>query len=127
MLGEIKVSSIIFVLISVTLGVFGQISLKHGLNKFGKIEMKDFLTERVVHLIKEKFIILGIVLYILATLIWLVVLSQEEISFAYPLAAIGYIIVAIIGKVFFNENLSIFRVVGILLIVIGVYFILIRR
>jgi len=126
-LGEIKVSSIIFVLISVTLGVFGQISLKHGLNKFGKIEMKDFLTERVVHLIKEKFIILGIVLYILATLIWLVVLSQEEISFAYPLAAIGYIIVAIIGKVFFNENLSIFRVVGILLIVIGVYFILIRR
>jgi len=126
-LGEIKVSSIIFILISVTLGVFGQISLKHGLNKFGKIEMKDFLTERVVHLIKEKFIILGIVLYILATLIWLVVLSQEEISFAYPLVAIGYIIVAIIGKVFFNENLSIFRVVGILLIVIGVYFILIRR
>jgi multidrug transporter EmrE-like cation transporter len=65
-------------------------------------------------------------LYVLATAIWLVVLSQEELSFAYPLVGIGYILVAILGKILFNENLTFFRIFGIILIVLGTYFIVSR-
>jgi len=121
-----RMNSIILILISVVLGVFGQISLKHGMKQVGKLELKDLLTPKVVYLAREGFIILGIFLYIFATLIWLVVLSQEEISFAYPLVSIGYIIVAILGKILFNENLSLFRMTGILLIVLGVYLITLK-
>jgi len=119
-------NSIILILLSVVLGVFGQISLKQGLKQVGKLELRELATAKILYLLEEKFILLGIFLYISATLIWLVVLSQEEISFAYPLVASGYIIVAILGKVFFNENLSLFRIIGILLVVFGVYFITIK-
>jgi multidrug transporter EmrE-like cation transporter len=125
-LEENKMNSIILILLSVVLGVFGQISLKQGLKQVGKLELRELATAKILYLLEEKFILLGIFLYIFATLIWLVVLSQEEISFAYPLVAIGYIIVAILGKIFFDENLSLFRIIGILLIVFGVYFITIK-
>lgn len=119
-------SVLMLILISVILGVLGQISLKQGLNVIGKIELKDLLTSKIFSLMRERFVLLGIVLYISATVVWLVVLSQEELSFAYPLVAIGYILVAILGKVFFNENLTFFRIFGILLVILGVYFIVLK-
>lgn len=121
-----KMSVLMLILISVILGVLGQISLKQGLNVIGKIELKDLLTSKIFSLMRERFVLLGIVLYISATVVWLVVLSQEELSFAYPLVAIGYILVAILGKVFFNENLTFFRIFGILLVILGVYFIVLK-
>jgi multidrug transporter EmrE-like cation transporter len=121
-----KMNVLLLILASVILGAFGQIALKQGLNAVGRFELKDLLTSRAFSLVKEKFILLGIVLYVLATAIWLVVLSQEELSFAYPLIGIGYILVAILGKILFNENLTFFRIFGIVLIVLGVYFIVSR-
>jgi multidrug transporter EmrE-like cation transporter len=121
-----KMNVLLLILASVILGVFGQIALKQGLNSVGEFELKDLLTSKVFSLVREKFILLGIVLYVLATAIWLVVLSQEELSFAYPLIGIGYIFVAILGKILFNENLTPFRIFGIILIVLGVYFIVSR-
>jgi multidrug transporter EmrE-like cation transporter len=119
-------SVLLLIFVSVILGVFGQIALKQGLNSIGKFELKDLLTSRVFSLVREKFIVLGIDLHVLATAIWLVVLSQKELSFAYPLIAIGYILVAILGKILFNENLTFFRIFGIILIVLGTYFIVSR-
>lgn len=118
-----KMSVLLLILVSVALGVLGQVSLKQGLTSSGRLELKDLISYRLLSLVKEKFVVLGIVLYISATAIWLVVLSQEEISFAYPLVALGYILVAILGKLVFNENLTFFRIIGILLIILGVYFI----
>jgi drug/metabolite transporter (DMT)-like permease len=118
-----KMSVLILILISVTLGVFGQISLKKGMNSVGRMELKDLITSKIFSLVREKFVILGVILYVSATFIWLVILSQEEVSFAYPLIAMGYIFVAILGKILFNENLTFFRMLGIILIVIGVYLI----
>jgi drug/metabolite transporter (DMT)-like permease len=75
-------------------------------------------------LIAEKFVVIGIALYAIATLLWLVVLSKEELSFAYPMLAIGYILIAIFGKIFFGENVTFVRFLGILLISIGVFLLL---
>jgi multidrug transporter EmrE-like cation transporter len=121
-----NMSILVLIIVSVTLGVFGQIALKQGLSSIGKVELKDLITSKIFSLIREKFVVLGIVLYVLATAVWLVVLSQEELSFAYPLVAIGYIFVAILGKILFKENLTFFRIFGIILIILGVYFVVSR-
>jgi multidrug transporter EmrE-like cation transporter len=51
------------------------------------------------------------------------VLSRVEVSFAYPFLSIGYVVVAIVGYYFFNESLTLTRILGILIICVGVYLI----
>jgi multidrug transporter EmrE-like cation transporter len=119
-----KMEVVVLVLISVLLGVFGQLSLKQGMKNIGNFEIKDFLSARIFELVAEKFVVIGVVLYAIATLLWLVVLSKAELSFAYPMLAIGYILIAIFGKIFFGENVTFVRFLGILLISIGVFLLL---
>jgi multidrug transporter EmrE-like cation transporter len=94
------------------------------MKKIGNFELKDFFSARIFELVAEKFVVIGIALYAIATLLWLVVISKEELSFAYPMLAIGYILIAIFSKVFFNENVTFVRFLGILLISIGVFLLL---
>ena len=114
------------ILLSVVLGVLGQISLKLGMREVGEIELKDLASKKIFKLIFQKFVVAGIFMYGVATIFWLVVLSKEEVSFAYPLIGIGYILVAIFGKILFNENLTLLRMIGIVLIAIGAYLIVSR-
>lgn len=118
--------AVTLIFIAILLAVFGQLLMKKGMNKIGQIAVREFFGKRLISVILEKFVILGIILYVLGTGVWLVVLSQEELSFAYPLVGTGYIITAISSKIFFKENLTMSRILGIFLIVIGAYIIVIK-
>jgi len=121
-----KMNVLFLILICVGMGVIGQLSMKKGMNIIGKIAVKDILSTKIFEILLQKYVFIGLVFYVLASLIWLVVLSQEELSFAYPLIAISYIITAILSKFLFNESLSLFRFLGILLIFGGVYLIVLK-
>ena len=121
-----KMSALILILLSVTFGVFGQLSLKKGMSSVGVINVSDLLSSRVVSVLTEKFVILGVFLYFMAAALWVVVLSREEVSFAYPLIGIGYIFTAILARVFFNESLTFIKILGILFIAVGAYLIVLK-
>jgi multidrug transporter EmrE-like cation transporter len=61
--------------------------------------------------------------YCLSIGIWLIVLSRLEVSAAYPLLSIGYIITAVVGYFFLHENVDSSRIAGIALICVGIVFI----
>jgi len=119
-----KMEVVALVLISVLLGVFGQLSLKQGMKNVGNFEIKDFASSKIFKLIEEKFVIIGIVLYTIATLFWLVILSKAELSFAYPMLALGYVLITVFSKIFFNENVTMIRFLGVLLISVGIFLLL---
>ena len=121
-----KMNVLFLVLICVGMGVVGQVSMKKGMNDIGSIEIKNILSSKIFEVIFQKYVFIGMFFYVLASLVWLVVLSQAELSFAYPLISLGYIITAIFGKFLFHENLTLFRFLGILLIFGGVYMIVIK-
>jgi multidrug transporter EmrE-like cation transporter len=50
----------------------------------------------------------------------MIVLSKTEVSLAYPLLSIGYIIAAVIGYYFLGENVNFTRIGGIALICVGI-------
>ena len=52
--------------------------------------------------------------------VWLLVLSRVEVGYAYPMLSVGYIVNAIAGYYLFQENPSLTRITGILIIA-GVY------
>ena len=115
------IAIISLVLVSVLLGSFAQIFLRKGMLEIGEIGLKEILSKKVFGIIFQKYVFLGIVLFTVNTFVWLILLSKKEaeISFVFPLLALGYIVTAILAKIFFNEELTLFRISGIILIVLG--------
>ena len=64
----------------------------------------------------------GLFSYGMSVLLWFYVLSQMELSKAYPLVSIGYIITLFLGYFFLNEPITTTKVIGITLIIGGVFF-----
>jgi len=63
----------------------------------------------------------ALTLYATATLLWIYILQHIPISRAYPFAALGFIIVPLAGKVLFSETISQSYILGVVLIVVGIY------
>ncbi len=112
------------ILLGVLLNAAAQLCLKEGMRRIGHFE---FVWRNVVpiglQVAGNLFIVAGLALYVVSVVVWLLVLSRVEVSFAYPLLSVGYIVNAVAGYYLFQENLSPTRITGILIICAGVYFV----
>jgi drug/metabolite transporter (DMT)-like permease len=97
--------------------VIGQFLWKIGLER----KVNPFESMRsIIELIFSPFILGGLVLYGLTTILWLYILSRAPISVAYPMQSVAYLI-SVFGAYFiFGESLSWMKVMGCLVILIGV-------
>ncbi|NOK63700.1 MAG: hypothetical protein GFH27_549379n43 [Chloroflexi bacterium AL-W] len=73
------------------------------------------------------YILGGLLAWGIATLLWLVILSQSELSFAYLLGSLTYIIVPLMSSWLFDEQLHRLRFVGMIVIFLGVLITLYNR
>jgi len=117
--GGVKLSVILLLIVCVLLAIAGQIFLKTGMNQIGSINVKSLLSSKFFSIVFQKYVFIGIVCYFSGAMLWLVVLSQVDVSYAYPLLAISYVFVAIYSWIFFGENITTYRALGIILITIG--------
>ena len=62
----------------------------------------------------------GLAAYGLGAVLWLVVLSRLDLSFAYPLLALSYILIPLLSYLVLGENVPALRWVGIAVIFMGV-------
>jgi multidrug transporter EmrE-like cation transporter len=110
------------ILAGVLLNAGAQLALKEGMRRIGPFDFVWASASPVAwHVAGNPFVALGIGLYVLSVLIWLLVLSRVEVSFAYPMLSVGYIVNAVAAYYLFGEDLSLTRIGGILVIVAGVY------
>lgn len=118
------VAQIGLVLSAVLLNTFAQILLKAGTNSLQVL----FLPEKgvffsIFRALFNPFITGGLVLYVLSFGVWVVVLSKLEVGIAYPLLSLGYLVGLILAWLFFGELLTFNKLVGVLFLMIGTYFI----
>lgn len=106
--------------ISILLGAVAQYFLKMGMTNW---TLKGSVVEMLRLLFHNYYLWSGILCYGVSMLFWLYVLSRMELSKAYPMVSLGYVITLLIGYFLLNEPLNVPKVVGILLIVAGVCFI----
>ena len=113
--------SLLLIFISVILGVLGQLSMKQGMLKVGYIPLElTKLSSNFSRIITTPFVFLGLFLYAVSAMFWLVVLSRVELSYAYPMISIGYVLIVLFSWVLFHEHISSGRILGVLLICSGV-------
>jgi multidrug transporter EmrE-like cation transporter len=67
------------------------------------------------------FIVGGLACYAVSVVVWIMALSRVEVSLAYPMLSIGYVINALAAWYLFGEALTAQRMVGIGTIVVGVF------
>jgi multidrug transporter EmrE-like cation transporter len=118
------VSYLPLIMLGVMLNAAAQLFLKEGMRRIGHFE---FVWANIVPIgfmvAGNLFVLAGLACYVVSVGVWLLVLSRVEVSFAYPLLSVGYIVNALAGYYLFQENLSLTRITGILIICVGVYFV----
>lgn len=112
------VITLISILISVAFSVGAQILLKHGMSNIS-IDTNGWLSLSY-SILTNGFIILGLVSYGMSMVVWLYVLSKVDVSRAYPFVGLGFIGTMVFANYFLNEAITLPKVVGTLLIVVGV-------
>ncbi len=64
-------------------------------------------------------VLLGLLMYGLSTIFWLVALSQKDLSYVYPFISLTFIIVLLLSHFVLKEQVSTARIVGTLIIISG--------
>lgn len=110
------------ILLGVLLNASAQLLLKAGMIQIGQFEFSLANALPIgLQVMGNIPIIIGLSFYVLSVGIWLLVLSRVPVSFAYPMLSIGYIVNALAAFYLFGEPLTSVRVLGIFIIIAGVY------
>jgi len=104
---------------SILLGGIAQILLKCGVS--GAQKSKDGKAQRWwLGLLTSGWIWAWGLSFVIATVLWLLAVSQLNISYAFPLLSAGYVLVAILSRIFLGEKVSWKRWAAIAVICLGV-------
>lgn len=107
--------AIVIVLSAAVLGAFGQLCFKLG---------SDTLSMKIKELLRNRYLIVGVVLYAIATVMSILALKGGELSVLYPLIATSYIWATILAKKVLKENINVYKWSGVVMIIVGVIFII---
>lgn len=113
-----NIQSLGLVLTSVAFGAVGQLVLKAGMNSLGGVQLS---VDTLLKMATNPLLIVGIAIFGISTLLWLLALSKADLSFAYPFLSLIYIAVLFGGAVLFKEAITLPRVLGFAVIVTGVW------
>ena len=113
--------SLWLVLAAVIIAVAGQLSLKVGMDQVGKIggESLSHPTQTLVRVFSTPLVLMGLSLYVVAALAWLIVLSRLDLSYAYPMLALMYVLIPLASRFLLREQIPGLRWLGILVVSLG--------
>jgi multidrug transporter EmrE-like cation transporter len=109
----------ILILTSVFFNAFAQIALKMGASQAGKISFDSTYSNFIYSLISLP-ILAGLIFYAISIIVWVIALSRVEVSLAYPMLSIGYILVSFLAWFMFGESITFLKIFGMIFIVLGV-------
>lgn len=112
-------------IVSILLGALGQILMKIAMKQVGPIPLDGPIVEIFYYFLRAglSFSLIGAAAsYGVSFLLWLAVLSVADLSLARPVMSAGYLLTLAYGF-FAGEDVSATRVIGTLLIVVGIGFV----
>ena len=111
----------VLILTGVLLNAGAQLLLKSGTRAVGHFA---FSWTNIVpvswQLATQPQIIGGLTCYVVSVVVWILALSRVEVSLAYPMLSIGYVVNALLAWWLFGEAVTVERLAGIAVIIVGV-------
>ena len=113
--------SFILIVTGVMLNVAAQLLIKTGTNAIGYFE---YTRENILpigwKLATEPHIIGALTCYVVGVVVWILALSRVQVSIAYPLLSLGYIVNAVAANYLFEEAITPSKLIGMGIIIVGV-------
>jgi len=107
-------SAFAFLFAGVVLNAGAQLLLKAGTNTLGVITLtRDNWGDMLWKMGTQGFFVAGVVCYMISLLVWIIGLSRVDVSIAYPMLSLGYVVNAFAAWYLFGEVLSMQRLIGI--------------
>jgi multidrug transporter EmrE-like cation transporter len=94
--------------------------MKQGMRKFGEVTFDNNILLTIAKMFLMPNVLMGLLFYGISTVFWLVALSKIELSVAYPMLSVGYILLMILSYFLLNEAITVHKVIGTLLVVVGI-------
>ena len=102
----------------------GQVLWKIGIQKAGGFYLPEqSIVGNVFRILFNGWVFSGFVVYALATGFFMWLISKFDISLIIPITSVAFIYSLLAGYFIFGEQISLFRVFGVLLIIAGVFFV----
>ncbi len=97
----------------------GFILLSRGM-KNSSVPVEGVRKNRILRVITDPLVILGVFLQAIYYFLLLALIQKVPVSFVVPMTGFGYVLTALLARVFLKEPVSVRRWSGITLITIGV-------
>lgn len=112
---DLNIYVVIFItLVAALIASFGQLLYKKGVpNRIEKVH-------HVVKSFKNKYIIGGVIVYLISLAVYLYALQYAPLSVVYPTFASTFIFIALLSVLVLKEKPSLMRVVGTLVVFLGI-------
>jgi multidrug transporter EmrE-like cation transporter len=107
---------ILFLLIAIALSATGEVLLKVGMRHHGEFSLT---LDEVVRVFTMLPVLAGFALIFSGSFFWLATISRADLSWAYPMLALGYVAVVVASWALLDETISPLRIVGLLVICVG--------
>jgi drug/metabolite transporter (DMT)-like permease len=113
---------IALILVSVILAGIAQLTLKSGVDRVTNAQggTLHLNVGGLKALFVSPLVLGGLVLFGLSAVVWLFALSRTELSFAYPFAALSYVLIVAFSVFVLHEHVPPLRWAGVGLIVSGI-------
>lgn len=114
-------SAFLLILTGVLLNAVAQLALKASVNDMGAISVSlNTAIPVFTRLAAEPWLWVGLTCYGISVIVWILALSRVDVTIAYPMLSIGYVVNALAAWALLGEALNGPRVLGIGIIIIGV-------
>ena len=111
-----------YLILAICFGVVSQLIIKWKMSAFSFNDYETWQDKFILafSMLLNPYIIIALILTLLAGVTWMIAMTKFEISYAYPFTLLGLVLVTIFSVVFFGESISVYKIGGIALIILGV-------
>jgi multidrug transporter EmrE-like cation transporter len=110
----------LYILTTILCTVYGQLVVKWQVRNAGALPLG--INNRIYFLLKLLFnpwILSGLAAALVAMFAWMAAMTKFELSYAYPFTSLGFVIVLVLSALLFHEAMTIPKVLGVGLVVVG--------
>ncbi|MDL2355625.1 MAG: EamA family transporter [Pseudomonadota bacterium] len=117
-----NLSTFAFIMTGVLLNAAAQLLLKAGTNALGgaiHLTAENWFATGI-KVVSQLPILAGLACYAISLVVWIIGLSRTDVTIAYPMLSLGYVVSAVGAWMFLGEAVSLQRMLALGVIVAGV-------
>ncbi len=112
-----KIITLPLMIVACIIGAFGALYMKKSAANF-TLKWKKLFSN-----LKNKNLMIGLFLYAASTVLFVILLKHNKLMFLYPMTSLTYIFAIILSKMILNERITKYKIIAVILIILGNIFI----